>query len=148
MTDALPPIELDEYFPHPPAAVWHALTDPAVMATWLMDNDFRPVVGHRFTMTGIPVPAVGFTGRVASEVLAIEEGQLLSISWRDAGDGNALSSTVTWRLESEGPGTRLFLTHDGFDPADPSQVVAHRIMSGGWRSRVIPRLHGALEPTA
>lgn len=22
MTDALPPIELDEFFPHPPAAVW------------------------------------------------------------------------------------------------------------------------------
>lgn len=148
MTDSLPPIELDEYFPYPPAAVWRALTDSATMTTWLMENDFEPVVGHTFTMKGIPVPAVGFTGLVASEVLAVEEGRLLSISWRDARDGNALSSTVTWRLEPEGSGTRLFLTHDGFDPSDPTQVIAHRIMSGGWRGRVIPRLHSALETAA
>lgn len=140
MTRTLPPIELDEFFPHPPVVVWRALTDSRLMASWLMENDFEPVVGHTFQMKGIPVPAVGFTGQVASEVLQVEENHLLSISWRDAGSGNALSSTVTWRLEPEGDGTRLFLTHDGFDPADPTQVIAHRIMSGGWRSRVIPRL--------
>lgn len=110
-----------------------------------MENDFEPIVGHQFSMRGIPVPAVGFTGLVASEVLAVEEGRLLSISWRDAGEGNALSSTVTWRLEAEGTGTRLFLTHDGFDPSDPTQVIAHRIMSGGWSSQVAPRLRGVLE---
>ena len=105
-----------------------------------MENDFEPVVGHRFRMQGIPVPAVGFSGLVESEVLAVEPEKLLSISWKDATDGNALRSTVTWTLVPEGAGTRLLLRHDGFDASDPTQVVAHRIMSGGWRSQVLSRL--------
>jgi uncharacterized protein YndB with AHSA1/START domain len=86
------------------------------------------------------VPAVGFTGLVASEVLELQPESLLKISWRDAGQGNALASTVTFTLIPEGTGTRVVIRHDGFDASDPAQVAAHRIMSGGWRSQVLPRL--------
>lgn len=144
MQEHMPAIELDEFLPHPPEQVWHALSDPALIAGWLMENDFSPVVGHQFQMRGIPVPAVGFSGLVASEVLAIDPGKLLQISWRDAHSGNALFSTVTWTLTPEGTGTRLHLTHDGFNAADPTQVAAHRIMGGGWRSQVLPRLISTL----
>jgi uncharacterized protein YndB with AHSA1/START domain len=140
MPVTLTAIELDEFLPHPPSKVWRALTERELIAQWLMDNDFEPVVGHRYTMRGMPVPAAGFSGLVASEVLEIEPKRLLRISWRDANAGNNLSSTVTWTLVPEGTGTRLFLAHEGFDPQEPSHVIAHRIMGGGWRGQILPRL--------
>lgn len=144
MSATLTAIELDEFLPYPPAKVWRALTEPALIAAWLMENDFQPVVGHRYTMRGIPVPAVGFSGVVASEVLEIEPGRLLRISWRDANAGNDLNSTVTWTIVPEGTGTRLFLVHEGFDPDEPSHVIAHRIMGGGWRGQILRKLTESL----
>ena len=140
MSLTLTAIELDEFLPHPPAMVWRALTEPALIAAWLMENDFEPVIGHRYTMRGTPVPAVGFSGLVASEVLEIDPERLLRISWRDAEAGNDLNSTVTWTLVPEGAGTRLFLIHEGFDPEEPSHVIAHRIMGGGWRGQILKKL--------
>ncbi len=43
-------IYCDEFIPHPPAAVWRALTDPASVSRWWVAGDVRPVVGHRFTL--------------------------------------------------------------------------------------------------
>jgi len=34
-------IAIDEFLPHPPDRVWHALTDSGLMARWLMRNDLR-----------------------------------------------------------------------------------------------------------
>ena len=133
-------IELDAYLPHPPAKVWRALTDADLMATWLMPNDFDAEVGHRFTMTTDPVPAQGFDGRIACEVLALENEKRLKISWVSSG----LDSTVEWRLEAEGRGTRLFLTHDGFDESDPAQAMTYRILGGGWRGFLARRLDETL----
>lgn len=144
MSAVLTAKELDEFLPYPPAKVWRALTEPALIAAWLMENDFDPVVGHRYTMRGIPVPAVGFSGVVASEVLEIDPGRLLRISWRDANAGNNLNSTVIWSLVPEGTGTRLFLVHEGFDPDEPSHVIAHRIMGGGWRGQILRELTESL----
>lgn len=54
--------------------------------------------------------------------------------WRTApGDASRLDSTVTLTLHPEGSGTRLFLVHDGFDPDDPYQAVARRLLGSGWR---------------
>ncbi len=144
MSPTLTAIELDELLPQPPARVWRALTEPEQIAAWLMENDFEPVVGHRYTMRGTPVPAVGFSGLVANQVLDINPERLLRISWRDANAGNGLNSTVTWSLAPEGGGTRLCLVHEGFDPQEPSHVTSHRIMSGGWR-RMMDKLSAALD---
>ncbi|MEV8150215.1 SRPBCC domain-containing protein [Arthrobacter sp. NPDC080073] len=140
MSERLTTIEVEEFLPYSPAKVWQALTDPTLIARWLMENDFQAIVGHQFQMRGIPVPAVGFSGLVASEVLDMETEKLLRISWRDANSGNSLNSTVTWSITAEDTGTRLFLVHDGFDPNEPTHVASHRIMSGGWRNHVLPRL--------
>jgi uncharacterized protein YndB with AHSA1/START domain len=32
----------------PPETVWRALTQPPLIEAWLMQTDFRPVVGHPF----------------------------------------------------------------------------------------------------
>src|SRR5262249_37620569 len=62
-------IRLDEFLAHPPARVWRALTDPDLLARWLMPNDFRPAAGHRFTFRTDPRP--GFDGIVHCEVLTL-----------------------------------------------------------------------------
>lgn len=140
MSEQLTTIEVEEFLPYSPAKVWRALTEPGLIARWLMENDFQAIVGHQFHMRGIPVPAVGFSGLVASEVLDLETEKLLRISWRDANSGNSLNSTVTWSITAENAGTRLSLVHEGFDPNEPTHVASHRIMSGGWRNHVLPRL--------
>ena len=132
-------IRVDEFLPYPPTRVWRALTDPERLARWLMPNDFQPTVGHRFTFRTDPVPP-DFDGVVHCEVLAIEPTRLLRISWT-SGD---LRTTVTWRLEPEGTGTRLFLDHEGFDPDHPAQQLARRSMRGGWRSHLWRRLETEL----
>lgn len=131
--DDLRTIRVDEFLPHPPEKVWRALTEPDLIARWLMPNDFKLEIGHRFTFQAFPMPAAGFGGTGHSEVLEFEPEKMLRIAWRAApSDLSALDSTVTFTLEPEGTGTRLFLVHDGFDPDNPYQVAAHRIMSGGW----------------
>src|SRR5882724_11206626 len=42
-------LSMEYDLPHAPTKVWRALTDPKLLATWLMDNDMRPLVGQSFT---------------------------------------------------------------------------------------------------
>ncbi|GAA2785616.1 SRPBCC domain-containing protein [Saccharopolyspora taberi] len=133
MSEDLTAVRLDHFYPHPPAKVWRALTEPELMARWQMPvEDFRPEVGHRYTMRGTPMPSTGFSGTVAAEVLAVEPEKLLRISWKDAAEQAPGEFTVTWRLEPEGTGTRLFLEQEGFDPDSPQQQRARDIMGRGW----------------
>jgi uncharacterized protein YndB with AHSA1/START domain len=135
--DNLTSIHVDEFLSHPAGRVWRALTDPELIARWLMPNDFKPVVGHRFTFRTDPVPQGGFDGIVHGEVLAVEPERLLRIAWRG---GPTLDTTVTWTLVPEGTGTRLFLAHEGFDPDSPMEQFARRSMGGGWRTRIMAAL--------
>lgn len=43
---------VEREFAHPPEKLWRALTQPHLIADWLMKNDFMPVVGHRFNLRG------------------------------------------------------------------------------------------------
>ncbi|GAA0267384.1 SRPBCC domain-containing protein [Cryptosporangium japonicum] len=138
-------IHVDEFLPHPPATVWHALTDPDALNDWFMPNDFKPVVGHRFQLRAAPIEATKFSGVIACEVLELQPGERLSYSWADANDPGGLDSVVTWTLRPDGTGTRLFVEHRGFDPDDAHQQLARTIMDGGWRSHVLRRLIEHLE---
>ncbi|MGW6404051.1 SRPBCC family protein [Streptomyces sp. NPDC055134] len=144
---SLTSITVDQFFPHPPAKVWRALTEPELITQWLMtgSEDFRLEVGHRYVMTTVPRPNTGFSGAVDVEVLAYEEERMLSVRWQDRDPANSAAWTITWNLEPEGRGTRLFLVHDGFDPDDPAQMMARKIMDGGWRSHVMRALGQTLE---
>jgi uncharacterized protein YndB with AHSA1/START domain len=129
-------IEVDEFLPQPPGRVWQALTDPALLARWLMPNDFKPVIGHAFTFRTEPVPQQGFDGIVRCEVLDLEPPRLIRFSWR----GGNLDTVVSWSLVPEGTGTRLLITHDGFDETDPAQRMVMGILGGGWRGHLIRQL--------
>jgi uncharacterized protein YndB with AHSA1/START domain len=137
-------IEVDQFVGRPVQRVWQALTDPDLLARWLMPNDFKPVVGHQFTFRTEPVPQHGFDGIVHCQVLALDPPQLLRISWR----GGTLDTTVTWRLVPEGTGTRLLITHDGFDDTDPAQQTAMKILGGGWRAHLASRMLSVLDDAA
>jgi uncharacterized protein YndB with AHSA1/START domain len=110
----------------PPAKVWRALTEPALLASWLMPNDIRPEVGARFTLQA---EADAGSAIIACEVLAAEPLHMLRYSWRgDAANRDTpdrvLDSVVTFVLtETASGGTHLRLVHDGF-PAAALQTVA------------------------
>lgn len=143
--DDLTRIEVDQYFPHSPTRVWRALTTPDLMAQWLMPNDFQPVVGHRFMFRARSVAQTRFSGQIACQVLDLIPRRRLQISWGDADSPDGMATTVTWTLQPEGKGTRLFLEHTGFDLDDPTQQLARKFMNGGWRSHVLRRLSDLLQ---
>ncbi|MFB4320303.1 TIGR03086 family metal-binding protein [Actinomadura sp. 21ATH] len=136
-------ISVGRFLAHPPAKVWRALTEPELLARWLMPGDFRLEVGHRYLMNTRPVPATGFSGKVLAEVLAFEAERMLQVSWKDAERGGT-DWTLTWTLRPEGRGTRLFLLHEGFDPGNPLHQRSRGIMGGGWRGHVMRALERVL----
>ncbi|MFG3168468.1 SRPBCC domain-containing protein [Streptomyces sp. NPDC048200] len=145
--DDLTTIRGDQFLPHPPAKVWRALTEPDLLAGWQMpgSENFRLEVGHRYTLRSVPRPNTNFSGSVDVRVLAFEPERMLSARWADADGSGSVHWTITWTLEQEGRGTRLFLVHEGFDPDDPAQMMARTIMDGGWRSHVMRALGNALD---
>ena len=120
MRDAV--IKVDHLFAHPPAAVWRALTDPALHARWWAAGDVRPVVGHRFPLDR------GKWGPQACEVTEVEPERLLKYRFATG----SLDTIITWRLVPEGAGTRLTLTHEGFDMDSPMGRQAFEGMKPGW----------------
>jgi uncharacterized protein YndB with AHSA1/START domain len=143
MTDTYT-IRIDHFLPYAPARVWKALTDPNLIARWLMPNDFQLEVGHHFTFNNVPIPTVKFAGIVYCEVLDFEVERSLRYSWVDRGDENGLNSIVTWRLEPEDNGTHLFLEHEGFDPNNALQLKGFQMMSQGWGRIVRQRIEEVL----
>jgi uncharacterized protein YndB with AHSA1/START domain len=97
--------------PHAPAKVWRALTEPALLAKWLMTTDMQPVVGQAFTFKMEPTPPGGWDGIVNCQVQEIELYKRLRYSWASLG----VDTVVSWTLEpTPGGGTRLSLEQSGF----------------------------------
>lgn len=91
--------------PFPPEKVWRALTQPQLIADWLMKTDFEPVAGRRFAFHSE-------WGSVDCEVLTLEPLKSLVYTWNAMG----LESVVTWTLTPTGAGTRLRMEQAGFKP--------------------------------
>ncbi|MFJ3098611.1 SRPBCC family protein [Streptomyces hydrogenans] len=130
-------ITCEKFLPHPPAAVWRALTDPGLHARWWAAGDVKPVVGHRFTLD------MGNFGSQPCEVTAVEDQRLLAYRFAEG----TLDTTLTWSLRPEGEGTLLVLTHAGFDLDSPMGRQAYEGMGKGW-PHVLNRLPGALDEAA
>ena len=125
-------IALEYDLPHPPVKVWRALTDPKLLATWLMANDMRPLVGHSFTFTSEPTP--WWDGIVRCEVLEMELHKRLRYSWRSGPESSPLDTVVTWTLTpTPSGGTRLALEHSGFGPGNAFAFDGAR---KGWERMV------------
>lgn len=121
-------VTVEREIPHPPEKVWRALTQPHLIAEWLMKNDFQPVVGHRFSLRGD-------WGGVECEVLAIEPHSRLSYAWNHEHEDPAfnLRSVVTFTLAQSGSGTLLRVEQEGFRP---EQKQALGGATYGWRQHL------------
>ena len=119
-------VVIEREFAHPPEKIWRALTQPHLLEEWLMRNDFAPVVGHRFNLSG------DWGGVLDCEVLEVEPSTSLSYTWDFAHEDPAfdLKSVVTFTLTPTGAGTRLRMEQEGFRP-DQKQAFAGA--KAGWR---------------
>ena len=149
MTD----IRIVRDYPHSPAKVWRALTEPALVALWAMRPEgFAAVVGNRSRFVAKPNP--GWRGYVECEVLEVRERELLRYSW--IGDDGGKPTFVTYRLEPYQGGTRLTFEHAGFEGVG-GFLLAKLMMGPGWRKMLgeqFPRVlsdvgdDGALLPSS
>ena len=126
-------IHVTRYLSHSPSRVWQALTDPQLHAQWWASGDVRPIVGHRFTLD------MGEWGQQPCEVIAVEPERVLSYTFAEG----TLNTTITWKLEPEGEGTRLSLDHSGFDLDSPLGKAAYHGMGNGW-PRVVEQMDTVL----
>jgi uncharacterized protein YndB with AHSA1/START domain len=110
---------VEREIPFPPDRIWRALTQPHLIEEWLMKNDFKPVVDHRFSFSAD-------WGAVDCRVLAVEPNRTVSYSWAAYG----LESVVTWTLTPTSTGTHLRMEQSGFQ-ADQQQ--AYQGAQYGWR---------------
>lgn len=124
---------VERELPVPPEKLWRALTQPHLIADWLMQNDFAATTGHRFRFTAD-------WGSVDCQVLTVEENRMLSYSWAAMG----LDSVVTFTLSPTRTGTHLKLEQTGFKPGMAQAYGGARI---GWNN-FLDRLGQLLEKQA
>ena len=119
-------VVVEREIPYPPEKIWRALTQPHLIAEWLMNNDFNAVVGHRFNLRG------DWGGVLDCEVLAVEPNKTLSYTWNFAHADAAfnLESVVTFTLAPTDRGTRLRMEQSGFRP---DQQQAYQGAKYGWQ---------------
>ena len=137
LASAMRSLIVEREMPHSPEKIWRALTQAPLIAEWLMQNDFEPIVGHKFNFRAAPV--LGWNGVTDCEVLEIIPLQRLTYSW-NASAGQApdgLKTIVTWTLTRRQQGTHVRMEQSGFRPQDEA---GYRGMGGGW-----PRILGRLE---
>jgi len=121
-TDALS-FEFDLH--HSPEKVWRALTDPELLAQWLLPViGFELESGAAFTFKTQAYP--GWDGTVNCRFVEIEPHRKLSYTWSVP----FLDTVVTFTLTPTDSGTRLSLVQSGFKPDQKQEFGGARY---GWK---------------
>lgn len=130
LTDTTAPAQIETIsfefdLPHAPEKVWRALTEPDLLAEWLL-----PVIGFElepnaaFTFKTQAYP--GWDGTVNCRFLEIEPLRKLSYTWTVP----FLNTVVTFTLTPTPLGTRLGLVQSGFTPDQKRESGGARY---GWK---------------
>lgn len=110
---------------HSPEKVWRALTDPALLAEWLLPViGFELEPGAEFTFKTQAYP--GWDGTVNCRFVEIEPHRKLSYTWTVP----FLDTVVTFTLTPTATGTRLSLVQSGFKPDQKKNFGGARY---GWK---------------
>ena len=118
-------ISFEVDLPHSPEKVWRALTDPELMAEWLLPvTGLKLEVGAAFVLKTQPYP--GWDGTVSCKVLEIEAKKKLSYTWTVP----FLDTVVTFELSPTAKGTRLTIEQAGFKPDQKQESGGARY---GWK---------------
>lgn len=127
ISDDVRTVIVEREMPHRPEKLWRALTEPHLIAEWLMNNDFAPTVGHCFKLKG------EWCGVLDCEVLVVEPNRRLSYTWNHTHEDEAynLRSIVTLTLIPTATGTHLRMEQSGFMPG---QKQAFHGAHHGWRN--------------
>ena len=108
-----------------PEKVWRALTDPVLLAQWLLPVvDLKLERGAAFTFKTQPYP--GWDGTVNCRFLEIEARKKLSYRWVVG----HIDTVVTFTLTPTASGTRLSLVQSGFKPDQKKNFGGARY---GWK---------------
>ncbi len=122
-------VVVERRVPHSLDKVWRALTQGPLLESWLMANDFEPVVGHRFTFHMPPMQ--GWNGVTDCEVLSVVPQEELSYTWNASGEEAAtgLRTVVKWTLESFDGGVLVRMEQSGFREQDQRNFMGAKY---GW----------------
>lgn len=132
-------VRLERFYEATPERVFRALTDPAAMGLWLMENDFQPVLGHKFQFRS--KPQGGWDGVTHCEVVELDPPRRVAYTWTGKntdGSPSLAHTLVRWTLSPEGAGTRLVLEHEGFEGF--GEVMVSFILGSGWKKMLATRL--------
>jgi uncharacterized protein YndB with AHSA1/START domain len=134
----VPDIRKTAVFHAPIQKVWEAVATSEGIASWFMPNDFKPKVGHEFTLQSPFGPS-------PCKVLEIDPPHRLSFSWDE-------SWRVSFELKELDGKTEFTLIHSGWgDPneiiqkAGEKQSVIRDRMNNGWDRIVGDNLRKVVE---
>ena len=119
-------LSMDFDLHHAPEKVWRALTDPALLAEWLL-----PVIGFQLEpgaefMFKAPQAYPGWDGTVSCRMLEIEPNRKLSYTWTVP----FLETVAMFSLTPTALGTRLSIVQSGFKPEQKRELGGARY---GWK---------------
>ncbi len=110
---------------HPPEKVWRTLTDPELLAKWLLPvTGFNLEAGSEFAFSAPPQP--DWDGSVNCRMLEVEEFKRLSWAWVAAD----IDTVLTFVLDRTETGTRLTIQQSGFEPGQKRALGGARY---GWK---------------
>jgi uncharacterized protein YndB with AHSA1/START domain len=120
----LPDIERSIIIDAPIQKIWEAVSTSEGLASWLMPNDFQPVLGCEFIFRS--EPKNGWDGVVHCKVMELNPPERIGFTWT----GNNMDQYVSFELVPlEKNTTQFLLVHSGWKE---EHAVIRGIMDEGW----------------
>lgn len=127
MADNGKQIEFEVTVPYSIELVWDVFTKPEAISQWIMETDFKPVVGNKFQYRA--KKNFAWRGWVDCEVLEVQQPNRLRFTWQSMPKQSP--TVVTYTFKSLSAGTHIQAIHAGFNQS-------HGLFSG-WLFRTMLR---------